>query len=147
MVLSGSTRRPSRSLALGEAAAQVASQKLDVVVSSYDLIDAGRGLGATFTRDALSTEALAVIEAVDSADALIAVSPVYKRSYAGLFKPLFDFVSPEGFTNKHVGGGTTGVGCRHGLVVEHQLRPLFACRGRRELGGQGCEKRNGCIAR
>ncbi len=95
VALSGSTRRPSRSRSLAEAVAQAAAERIEVVVKSYDLIDAGPGLGAAFTREELSPEALAIIEDIENADALIAVSPVYKGSYAGLFKHLFDFVSPE----------------------------------------------------
>ncbi|HMM62588.1 MAG: FMN reductase [Mesorhizobium sp.] len=125
VALSGSTRRPSRSRSLAEAVAQAAAERIEVVVKSYDLIDAGPGLGAAFTREELSPEALAIIEDIENADALIAVSPVYKGSYAGLFKHLFDFVSPESLAGKPVVVGATGGGHRHSLVVEHQLRPLF----------------------
>jgi FMN reductase len=40
-------------------------------------------------------------------------------------KHLFDFVAPASLHNKPVVVGATGGGHRHGLVVEHQLRPLF----------------------
>ena len=59
------------------------------------------------------------------ADALIAITPVYKGSYSGLFKHLFDFVDPNALLNKPVVIGATGGGHRHALIVEHQLRPLF----------------------
>jgi len=42
-----------------------------------------------------------------------------------LFKHLFDFVAPDKLLNRPVVVGATGGGHRHGLVVEHQLRPLF----------------------
>lgn len=125
VAVSGSTRRPSRSHALAQAVGAAVAERLEFDFEHYDLIDAGPGLGAAFSRDQLSSEALAVIEAVESADALIAVSPVYKGSYAGLFKHLFDFVAPESLANKPVVVGATGGGHRHGLVVEHQMRPLF----------------------
>lgn len=125
VAISGSVNRPSRSRALADAVAQAALARIDVAVSTYDLIDAGPGLGAAFTRAELSPSAAAIIEAVEKADAVIAVSPVYKGSYTGLFKHLFDFVSPTSLVNKPVVVGATGGGHRHGLVVEHQLRPLF----------------------
>jgi len=121
----GSTRRPSKSRALAQAIAEAALDGLDLRLSIFDLVDAGPGLGAAFVREALSPEAAAIIDAVEHADALIAVSPVYKGSYTGLFKHLFDFVSPSSLINKPVVVGATGGGHRHGLVVEHQLRPLF----------------------
>lgn len=52
-------------------------------------------LGAAFSRGELSNEALCIIEAVEQADALIAVSPVYKGSYTGLFKHLFDLADAQ----------------------------------------------------
>jgi FMN reductase len=125
VAISGSVNRPSKSRALAEAVAQAALARIDLTFSAYDLIDAGPGLGAAFTRAELSPSAAAIVEAVEKADAIIAVSPVYKGSYTGLFKHLFDFVSPTGLVNKPVVVGATGGGHRHGLVVEHQLRPLF----------------------
>jgi len=125
VVFTGSTRRPSKSGALGQAIAAVAQGQAELTVEHYDIVDAGPGLGAAFTRKALTPEALRVVEAVERADALIAVSPVYKGSYAGLFKHLFDFVDPDALAHKPVVVGATGGGHRHALIVEHQLRPLF----------------------
>lgn len=125
VAIAGTTHRPSKSRALAQAVADAALERIDLKLSIFDLIDAGPGLGAAFTRDALSPEAAAIIDAVEQADALIAISPVYKGSYTGLFKHLFDFVSPPALLNKPVVVGATGGGHRHGLVVEHQLRPLF----------------------
>lgn len=125
VAISGSVSQPSRSRALAEAVAQAALARIDLKVSVYDILDAGPGLGAAFKRSDLSPDAAAIIEAVESADAVIAVSPVYKGSYTGLFKHLFDFVAPNGLANKPVVVGATGGGHRHGLVVEHQMRPLF----------------------
>lgn len=125
VAIAGSANRPSKSRALGQAIADAALGRIDFAFSSYDLLDAGPGLGAAFSRSELSPAAALVVEAVESADAVIAVSPVYKGSYTGLFKHLFDFVGPTSLINKPVVVGATGGGHRHGLVVEHQLRPLF----------------------
>jgi FMN reductase len=125
VAISGSLHRPSKSRALAQAIADAALDSIDFDFEIHDLLDAGPGLGAAFTRAELSPTAAAVVEAVESADAIIAVSPVYKGSYTGLFKHLFDFVGPNSLVNKPVVVGATGGGHRHGLVVEHQLRPLF----------------------
>ncbi|WP_405807232.1 MULTISPECIES: FMN reductase [unclassified Streptomyces] len=66
------------------------------------------------------------IEAVTEADGLIAVTPVFKASYSGLFKSFFDLIEPDALTGKPVLIAATGGTARHSLVLEHALRPLFA---------------------
>ena len=110
---------------MAEAIAAATLHRIDARLTVYDLIDIGPGLGAAFIRSELSDQALEAVEAIEQANALIAVSPVYKGSFTGLFKHLFDFVSPDTLFNKPVVIGATGGGHQHGLMVEHQLRPLF----------------------
>lgn len=126
VALSGSTRRPSKSRSLAEAIARQLAGQLPLQVRHLDLIDAGPGLGAAFGRDDLDAPARALVEAVEQAEALVVTAPVYRGSYPGLFKHLFDLVAPETLAAKPVLIGATGGGYRHALVVEHQLRPLFA---------------------
>jgi FMN reductase len=65
------------------------------------------------------------IEAVTSADGLIAVTPTFNASYSGLFKSFFD-VLPEGaLVDQPVLIGATGGTARHSLALEHALRPMF----------------------
>ncbi|MCJ2074068.1 NAD(P)H-dependent oxidoreductase, partial [Methylobacterium sp. E-016] len=52
-------------------------------------------------------------------------SPVYKGSFTGLFKHVFDLIDPAALANKPVAIVATGGGARHALVVEHSFRPLF----------------------
>jgi len=66
------------------------------------------------------------LDAVQGADALIAVTPVFSASYSGLFKSFFDVADPQGFTGKPVLLAATGGSARHSLVLDHALRPLFA---------------------
>lgn len=125
VAFSGNTHRPSKSRALVAALAERIGARVPVRFTFLDLVDAGPGLGAAFKRGELSQEALAVVEAIEQCDGLIAASPVYKGSYTGLFKHLFDFVPPLALADRPVLIGATGGGHRHALVVEHQLRPLF----------------------
>lgn len=125
VAFSGSTRRPSRSRALAEAVAESARRHSDFHVTFYDILDAGSGLGAAYTRNELPAEALRVVEAIEQADALIATGPTYKGTYPGLFKHLIDFVDQAALYQKPVVVGATGAGFRHALALEHQWRPLF----------------------
>lgn len=122
---SANLQRPSKTRALVEAVVEEAAARVPLDVRLYDLVDAGSGLGAAWSRDALSLPARRVIEAIEEADALVVGSPVYKGSYTGLFKHLFDLIPPAALANKPVALVATGGGARHALVVEHSFRPLF----------------------
>ena len=124
VAFSGNTHRPSRTRTLVEAVAAELSRLRPIDLQVYDLVDAGTGI-AVASRSALPLPAARIVEAIESADALIVGSPVYKGSYAGLFKHMIDCVAPEALIGKPVVLTATGGGPRHALVVEHSLRPLF----------------------
>ena len=67
----------------------------------------------------------AQIRAIETADALV-VASVYRASYTGLFKHLFDLVHHEALIDVPVLLAATGGSERHALVIDHQLRPLFS---------------------
>ena len=50
---------------------------------------------------------------------------MYRASFTGLFKHLFDFVGQYELVGTPVLLAATGGGERHALIIEHQLRPLF----------------------
>ena len=52
-------------------------------------------------------------------------SPVYRASFTGLFKHLFDFVGQYALVDTPVLLAATGGSYRHALIIEHQFRPLF----------------------
>lgn len=125
VAFSGNTRRPSKTRALVEAAVEATiRRRRDIRADIFDLVDVGPGAGA-FQRDELPLGGQAILDAIEGADAVIVASPVYKGSYAGLFKHLVDFLDPAALAGKPVLIAATGGGHRHALVVEHQLRPLF----------------------
>ncbi|TXN39108.1 FMN reductase [Methylobacterium sp. WL30] len=122
---SANLQRPSKTRALVEAVAEAATVDGGLDLRLFDLVDAGTGLGAAWSRNALSLPARRVIEAIEGADALVVGSPVYKGSFTGLFKHVFDLIDPAALANKPVAIVATGGGARHALVVEHSFRPLF----------------------
>jgi FMN reductase len=67
----------------------------------------------------------AAIERIAEADALIAVTPVYKAGMSGLFKSFFDVLDNDLLVAKPVLLGATAGSSRHALVVDDQMRPLF----------------------
>jgi FMN reductase len=66
------------------------------------------------------------LDAVLSADGVIAVTPIFSASYSGLFKMFFDVIDRDGLAGKPTLIGATGGSTRHSLAVEHAIRPLFA---------------------
>ncbi|MDZ4135148.1 MAG: FMN reductase, partial [Paracoccaceae bacterium] len=124
--ISGSLNRPSRTRALVEAAVVRVAARYDVTGAVFDLGDFGPSLGSAGRLSDLSPIARAAVDTILSADALVVASPVYKGSYTGLFKHLFDLIDPAALVAKPVLLAATGGGDRHALVIEHQLRPLLA---------------------
>jgi len=123
--LSANVQRPSKTRTLVDLIVREAAARGPVETRVFDFVDAGTGLGAAWTRDQLSLPARRLVEAIEEADGLVVGSPVYKGSYTGLFKHLFDLVDPVALAGKPVAITATGGGPRHALVVEHSFRPLF----------------------
>ncbi|HEY0238209.1 MAG TPA: CE1759 family FMN reductase [Friedmanniella sp.] len=67
-----------------------------------------------------------LLDRVSSADAVVAVTPVFNASYSGLFKLFVDALPVGSLDGVPVLLGATGGSARHSLVIEHALRPLFA---------------------
>ncbi|QJP99463.1 FMN reductase [Herbaspirillum rubrisubalbicans] len=126
VVVAGSGRRPSRTLGLLNAIAAQLGQHLSIhteVVALSELT--GQLLGAT-ELEQLPAPVRQKIAAIEAADLLLAGSPVYRGSYSGLFKHLFDLVPQDSLIGKPVLLAATGGSDRHALIIDHQLRPLFA---------------------
>lgn len=122
---SANLKRPSKTLALVEAVTGEAAARTGAELRVFDMVEAGRGLGSAWTREELPLPGRRILEAIESADALVVGSPVYKGAYTGLFKHVFDLVDPAALKGKPVAIVATGGGVRHALVVEHAFRPLF----------------------
>ncbi|WP_054907200.1 NAD(P)H-dependent oxidoreductase, partial [Pseudomonas sp. NBRC 111135] len=68
----------------------------------------------------------ATLREIETADLLVVASPVYRGSYPGLLKHLFDLVDMNALIDTPVLLAATGGSERHALVLDHQLRPLFS---------------------
>lgn len=66
-----------------------------------------------------------VLESLATADGLIAVTPIFSTSYAGLFKSFIDVIDPQALTDLPVLIGATGGTPRHSLAIDYAIRPLF----------------------
>jgi len=123
--VSGSLREPSKTTALvrelidGVAAREPAETRL-IEVATLGPLFAG-----ALRREDLQPEVEDALRAIETADLLIVASPVYRASFTGLFKHLFDFVGQYALVGTPVLLAAPGRGERHALILEHQMRPLF----------------------
>lgn len=126
VAVSGGTYRPSRTLVLTEAVLAELGERLPVQTRLIELADIARPLGAALSRQELPAELEQTLQEIESADLLVVASPVYRGSYPGLLKHLFDLVDMNALIDTPVLLAATGGSERHALVLDHQLRPLFS---------------------
>jgi FMN reductase len=124
--ISGNLTRPSRTRTLVQEILRQAERHGVGSTVLFDLVDAGPELGAAIQRGNLPPAPERVLSAIETSDALVVATPVYKAAYTGLFKHLFDLIDPKVLEGRPVILAATGGSDRHALVIEHHLRPLFA---------------------
>ena len=124
--LSGNFTRPSKTRGFVDLASDAVAGRYGLAGETFDIVDLGPSFGAARWARDLDAQATAILDKVTRADVLVIGSPTYKGSYTGLFKHFFDLVDPSALRGKPVLLTATGGGERHSLIVEHQLRPLFA---------------------
>ena len=99
---------------------------VEVTVSAIDLgpiaVDIAHSIVAGFPRPKVQE----AIERLAAADAIIASTPVYKAGISGLFKSFADLIDNDLLIAKPVVLAATGGTARHAMVVDEQMRPLFA---------------------
>jgi FMN reductase len=124
--IGGNFHRPSRTRALVETVVDRIRRDYGADGTLFDLVDVLPELGTFVYRNTVTGRTKEVLEAIESCKALVVGTPVYKGSYTGLFKHLFDLVTPERLAGVPVVLTATGGNDRHALMIEHELRPLFA---------------------
>lgn len=91
-----------------------------VALSTYDLVFCdGRN------PDDYADDSRIVIDKIVEADALIVGSPIYRGTYSGALKNLFDLIPNDALQGKAVGIIATGGSDHHFLAIEHQFKPIF----------------------
>ncbi len=121
----GSFSNPSKTRLLVAEATDRAVARFGGTSHVFDIADLGAGFGAASV-PGRTPDLDRHLDAFLAADAIVVASPVYKGSYTGLFKHFIDLIDPAALLDKPILLAATGGGHRHALVIEHQLRPLFA---------------------
>jgi FMN reductase len=125
-VICGSLQRPSRTLVLCEALLARIGENRTIVPHMVEISQIGRRLGACLNRNELPADILEHLATVEAADVVIAASPVYSATYSGMFKHFVDFMGMDSLAGTPTLLAATGGSPLHGLMIDQQMRPLFA---------------------
>jgi len=125
VAVSGSLHAPSKTTALIKEVLASFGRSLDIEAHLIEVNEIGGQFAGALRRDQLPAEVEEELQRIESADLLIVASPVYRASFTGLFKHLFDFVGQYALVDTPVLLAATGGSDRHALIIEHQFRPLF----------------------
>jgi FMN reductase len=124
--ISGSPRLPSRTDVLVEALGSTVAAATGAGWLHLRLCDIAPHVMPALTRDRLDAVGESIIANIEEADILVIGTPVYRASFTGALKHLFDLVHYEALRGRIAVLAATGGNRHHGLVTEHQLRPLMS---------------------
>ncbi|MBO1749253.1 FMN reductase [Stenotrophomonas indicatrix] len=126
VAVSGGLQRPSRAATLAEHLLDLIGEGVACDQYLIELGELAPQLAGALRRSQLPETAERQLAAVERADVLVVVTPVYRGSYTGLFKHFFDFIGQDALVDTPILLAATGGSERHALVIDHQLRPLFS---------------------
>lgn len=127
-VITAGLSEPSSTRLLADLLAGATSDRLGpgTEVDVIELRPLGHDLVNAFATGFPAGDLADAVEKVARADGVIAVTPVFSASYSGLFKMFLDVLEPGTLDGTPVLIAATAGTARHGLVLEHAMRPLFA---------------------
>ena len=131
VVVNAGVSDPSSTRLLADRAAQRvvslgAERGHEVSISTIDLREILPELPAALSSQLLGKKFTAAVAALAQADAIIAATPVYKAAASGLFTSFFQVLDNDLLIGKPVILAATAGTARHALVVDEELRSLFA---------------------
>lgn len=131
VVVNAGVSDPSSTKLLGDRAAQrvaahVARRGGEVSTTVIDLRELLPELPAALSSQHYGPRFLKAIEALREADGIVAAAPVYKAGASGLFTSFFQVLDNDLLIGKPVILAATAGTARHALVVDEEMRSLFA---------------------
>ena len=130
-VVSGGTSDPSstRMLAdrIGERVRRLAEARSEqVLVETIDLRKLTAEISTAMVSQLLGPGLTRAVEILVAADGLVVSTPVYKAGPSGLFTSFFQILDNDLLIGKPVVLAATAGSSRHALVIDAQMRRLFA---------------------
>jgi FMN reductase len=131
VILSAGTSQPSTTRMLADRIAAASLERLrelggTATVGAIEVAPLAVDVARTSVSGVPSADLQAAIEQLAAADAVIAAAPVYKAGITGLFKSFVDVLDDDLLIAKPVVLAATAGSSRHALVVDEEMRSLFA---------------------
>ncbi|HTR96014.1 MAG TPA: CE1759 family FMN reductase [Trebonia sp.] len=131
VVVSAGTSDPSSTRMLADRTAQrvaaVAAERGGAVRTRViDLRELATDITTALTSQLITPRLQQAVDALGDADGLIAAAPVYKAGASGLFTSFFHVLDNDLLIGKPAVLAATAGTSRHALVVDDQMRSLFA---------------------
>jgi FMN reductase len=108
------------------ATALAASRGAAVTATVIDLREIAADIATALVSQLITPKLQQAIAVLGEADGIIAAAPVYKAGPSGLFTSFFHVLDNDLVIAKPVVLAATAGTARHALVVDDQMRPLFA---------------------
>ncbi|WP_280462266.1 CE1759 family FMN reductase [Nocardia carnea] len=131
VVVSGGTSNPSSTRMLADriaarVGALAAHRDARVTVSVIDLRELATEITTALVSQLMGPKMTAAIDTLAAADGLVVAAPVYKAAPSGLLTSFFHVLDNDLLIAKPVILAATAGTSRHALVVDEQMRALFA---------------------
>ncbi|MFI1460722.1 CE1759 family FMN reductase [Nocardia carnea] len=131
VVVSGGTSNPSSTRMLADRistriGALAARRDARVTVTVIDLRELATEITTALVSQLMGPKMTAAIESLATADGLVVAAPVYKAAPSGLLTSFFHVLDNDLLIAKPVILAATAGTSRHALVVDEQMRALFA---------------------
>jgi FMN reductase len=131
VVVSAGTSDPSSTRMLADLTAQrvaALAERRGATVRTrvIDLRELATDITTALTSQLITQKLQQAVDALGAADGLIAAAPVYKAGPSGLFTSFFHVLDNDLLIGTPVVLAATAGTARHALVVDDQMRPLFA---------------------
>ncbi len=126
LLINGSPLHPSRSAVLLEKIERIAKAKQ---WSATKLVVRELDANALLAADSSHPSIQKALQAIESAETIVAVTPTYKAAYSGILKALLDLVPQNGFAGKKVLPFMLGATPLHALALDFSFKPLFMALG------------------
>lgn len=131
VVVSGGTSDPSSTRMLADRIADrvrtLAEERSETVATDViDLRELASEIATALVSQLMGPKLTRAVELLGAADAVVASAPVYKAAPSGLFSSFFHLLDNDLLIAKPVVLAATAGTARHALVVDEQMRSLFA---------------------
>lgn len=133
VAVSGSLHAPSTTRIVIDAIGDAIARHRDVRTDVIELHEIAGDVAAAVVGGEMSPVLRHALRILDGADLVIAATPVYRGSYTGLLKEFIDLVPQQSLSGVPVLLAASGGSDQHSLIIDHELRPLFAFFGAHTL--------------